>query len=717
MKTLIVAEKPNQAKLYAEAYEVAKREQTHIELKPCGTFPQGAIITWGIGHLVEIALPGEHDEKWAKWNLETLPVIPSQYKLKVAESKKMQFNAVKKLLQDADVIINACDIDREGSNIFYLILKVAGIKNKQIKRLWINSLEVDEIRKGFNQLQDNKKDVLMHDEAHARQIADWLVGMNGSPLYTLLLQKKGLNEVLSIGRCQSPLVKMIYDREQEIKHFISKPFYELTAKLTTSSQNVCFGKAKVKYDTPQQLEAFLLENGLSIDREFTGTVANVEKKEKREKSPKLHSLSTLQAVSNKKWKYSPKTVLDTMQSLYESKLVTYPRTDCNFITDSEFSYLTDNVVQLQVLMNESFTADTTVKKRYVDNSKVQEHFAIVPTKTVPDATKLASLSEVERNIYEEIVRTTLAMFHEDYVYEETTITTKVNEVEFFTTGKVERNKGWKDLFIKNAEEEAAVDDESDVNNILPAVSNGENVVSILNSKEGHTKPPKPFTEGQLINLMKTAGKTIEDKADSEILREVEGIGTEATRSGIIEAVKQRGYITVTKNIVSVTPKGEVLCKAIENTLLGSAALTAKWESKLKLIGQGDLSLTTFISDIQIFINEMIKEANTNITNNMTLDRAITSVQSANDMGTCPACGKGKMIDRGSFIACDQYKEGCKFSISRTIAKKKIMDKAINDLIKKKKTGLMKGFTNTKNTKFDAMLVVKEGKVQFEFAKK
>lgn len=242
---------------------------------------------------------------------------------------------------------------------------------------------------------------------------------------------------------------------------------------------------------------------------------------------------------------------------------------------------------------------------------------------------------------------------------------------------------------------------------------------VLFEKEGFTMPLKPFTEGQLIDLMKTAGKTLDlDEEDAAILKEVEGIGTDATRSNIIETVKQKGYISITNNIVSVTPKGEVLCKALANSTVGSPILTAKWESKLRLIGQGKLTLESFVADINQYILEMIQEANRNITtNHETLNSSIVSAKSKNDVGTCPVCSTGKMVDRGKFIGCDQYKNGCNFSISRIIAKKRLTDKAIKDLLEKKKTSVIKGFISSKDTKFDAMLVIKDNKVQFEFLKK
>lgn len=713
MKIVILAEKPNQAKAYAAAFEVAKQEQSHIELKPCSTFPSGATITWGIGHLVELELPGAYDEKWAKWNLDNLPIVPNQYKFKVADSKKAQFAAVKKLLQEADVLVNACDIDREGSNIFYLILKVANIQNKQIKRLWINSLEVEEIQKGFKQLRDNELDYRMHQEAYARMVSDWLVGMNGSQLYSLLLQQKGMQGALSVGRCQSPLVMMIYEREQEIKHFKPTPFFELVANMTTSSQENLKAKAKFKVTSRDELNAFLLEKQLAPNVPTTARIVAVEKTNKRTQSPKLHSLSSLQAAANKKWKYSPKMVLDIMQSLYEAKLLTYPRTDCNYITEAEFEYLALHVVAYQNIAKVSFHANITPNKRYVDNSKVQEHFAIIPTKTATKAEVIEKLSEQERNIFNEVLRTTLAMFHSDYLYEETKVTTDIQGVEFYASGKVEIDKGWKTLFGREKEGEEKDEEHS----LLPIVKENEVLEAVVSELEGVTKPPKPYTEGQLIGLMKTAGKQIENEEDAAILKEVEGIGTEATRASIIETVKQKEYITVSKNIVSVTPKGEVLCKALANSLVGSPALTARWESRLRKISTGELQVVNFLKEIEEFIVELIAEAKTTVSGNNSLDTSISQSQAASEVGTCPVCQKGKLIDRKSFIACNQYKDGCKFNISRMICKKKISDTAVKQLLEKGKTSLIKGFTSSKNTKFDAHLIIKEGKVQFEFAKK
>lgn len=710
--TVILAEKPSQAKAYSLAFEVMKSDRTHIELKPCSTFPNGATITWGIGHLVTLKMPQEYKEEWKYWNLKNLPVVPERFEFKVSEDKKIQFKAVSKLINSADLVINGCDIDREGSNIFYSIYNMSGAKNKIIKRLWINSLEVDEIRKGFNSLQSNEKDLLMYEEAKTRQISDWLVGMNASQLYSLLLQQKGLNTTLSVGRCQSPLVYMIYQRQKEIETFVSKPFFELVGHFNVQ-KGTYTGKARVKTETLADLNTFLLENRLSLETQMEGKIQDLEKNEKRIKSPKLHSLSTLQTISNKKWKYSPAKVLEVMQSLYEKKIVTYPRTDSNFITENEFAYLLNNIEGYMKLINLNFTANKTANKRYVDGTKVQEHYAIIPTKSVPSESTINGLSEEEKNVYDEVLRNTLAMFHSDYVYEETKITTSVNGIEFETIGKVELQNGWKSLFAHQKEEE---DTKKENNKTLPSVSKNESVLSVLQSKEGRTTPPTQFTEGGLINLMKTAGKTIDDAAEKEILKEVEGIGTEATRSGIIETIKKNEYIEVKKNIVSVTNKGSILCEAIEGTLLSSPSMTAKWEGYLRTIGEGKGSSDTFIKNIKKFIDDLIEKAPENIKTSK-VENAVKEERISQSKGICPVCKKGEVVERPSFISCSEYKSGCKFSINKTIASKKLTDKNIKELLEKGITSIIKGFKSTAGKPFEAKLKLVDGKVNFEFDKK
>ncbi|MCM3610113.1 DNA topoisomerase 3 [Planococcus sp. MERTA32b] len=702
MKPVIVAEKPSQAKAYAEAFKTAKREG-FLEIMPDAIFPEGAYITWGIGHLVELKEPKAYDPKWGKWSLAALPILPGDYQFQVARGKYQQFNIIKKLIQQTDTVINACDVDREGSNIFYSIYYHTGAKGKTIKRLWINSLEADEVRKGFQELRDNKQDLLLYQEARARQISDWLVGMNGSRLYSLLLQEKGIREVFAIGRVQTPTVYLIYQREKEIEAFVPEPFYEVEGEFQ-AEKGKYKGKAKIKSKIRQEAEDLLAKH--AIDPKEEGTVLQVKTAEKRQPAPQLHSLSTLQAAANRKWKYSPSKVLSVMQTLYEKKLVSYPRTDTQHITNAEFSYLAKQVESYQKLIGAEFTiASMTPKKRFVDNSKVQEHYAIIPTKSIPTARKLEWLARDERNLYEEVLRTTLAMFHKDYRYAETKVTTDVKGLHFFTTGKTEIDKGWKELF--------PVGKESKSEPALPELYEQETVAAKVAVKEGMTTPPKPYTEGQLIAMMKTCGKFAEDAGDSEILKEVEGLGTEATRSSIIETIKRHEYIQITKNIVSVTEKGRILCQAIEGNLLSSPSMTAKWESYLKKIGRGEGSPEVFLATIGKFIEKLLADVPSQLQTNGLPDR-VEMNNSKNAIALCPRCKKGSIVSNRGFFSCTEYANGCKQSFPGTFLKKRLTAKTVEYLCTKGKTPVMKGFVSKNGKKFSAKLILEEGKLKMEF---
>lgn len=702
MKPVIVAEKPSQAKAYAEAFKTTKREG-YMEVAPDPIFPEGAYITWGIGHLVELKEPKAYDPKWGKWKLDALPILPEQYQFQVARGKAQQFGIIKKLIQGTDTVINACDVDREGSNIFYSIYYQTGAKGKRIQRLWINSLEVDEVRKGFQELRDNRQDLLLYQEARARQISDWLVGMNGSRLYSLLLQEKGIREVFAIGRVQTPTVFLIYQREKEIEAFVPEPFYEIEG-VFQAEKGKYKGKAKIKAKERKEAEELLAKH--DITKKADGIVAQLKTTEKRVPPPMLHSLSTLQAAANRKWKYSPAKVLSVMQGLYEKKLVSYPRTDAQHITPGEFSYLAGQVEKYQKLIGTEFPiASKAPKKRFVDSAKVQEHYAIIPTKSIPTAQKLEGLARDERNLYEEVLRTTLAMFHRDYRYAETKVTTDVKGLAFFTTGKTDLEQGWKELFptAKETKQEPS----------LPELREQEPVKADVAIKEGMTTPPKPYTEGQLIAMMKTCGKFVEDVEDTEILKEIEGLGTEATRSGIIETIKRHEYITVNKNIVSITDKGRILCQSIEGNLLSSPSMTAKWETYLKKIGKGEGSPEVFLSTIGKFIHKLLEEVPAQMQKNGLPDQMPT-LDAKDEIAVCPRCKKGKIVSRKGFYSCTEFDNGCKQSFPAVFLKKRLTAKQIEYLCTRGKTPVIKGFVSKNGKKFSAKLVLEEGKLKMEF---
>ncbi|MBH0231502.1 type IA DNA topoisomerase [Halobacillus yeomjeoni] len=708
---VILAEKPSQAKAYAEAFTVQEKTKTYIQLKPDETFPNGATITWGVGHLVELKEPHDYKPEWKRWKLEQLPIVPDRFHEKVSKGKWEQFQAVKKLFQQADVIVNAADVDREGSNIFYSILRLTGVKGKPVQRLWINSLEKDEVRKGFKNLRDNEKDLRLFDEAKARQISDWLVGINASRLFTLLLQKKGFESHLSIGRVQSPTVYLIYQRHKEIENFVSEPFYQIEG-LFKAEKGTYKGLAKIKDKDKAKVQALMDQHGLKEKEDLTGNVQKVDKKTKYQKSPKLHSLSTLQSVANRRWKYNPSQVLKTVQKLYEKRLVTYPRTDCNYITENEFAYVVNNVKGYQEALNVSFTpVSLKPNKRYVNGSKVQEHYAIIPTKSVPTQKKLSGLSRDEQNIYNEILATTLSMFHTDYIYEETTLYTHVHDLPFKSTGKREVSQGWKELFPKPSKSKDGKEA------LLPEVQQGEEVGARVGIKESMTQPPKPYTEGQLINMMKTCGKLMDDETDVEILKEVEGLGTEATRSSIIETIKAQKYIEVKKNNVYVTAKGIMLCEAIEGTLLSSPSLTAKWEAYLRKIGNGEGSKQVFLKQTGQFIEKLIQETPGSIKDVQVRSTGEKTKKNWNEpIAKCPRCSTGSIMDRYKFYACSAYKEGCKVSFPKRLAGKSLTNNMIKTLCEKKRTKVLKGFKGKKPFS-TALMLDEEYKIKFDFQNK
>ena len=346
-------------------------------------------------------------------------------------------------------------------------------------------------------------------------------------------------------------------------------------------------------------------------------------------------------------------------------------------------------------------------RRYVDSSKVQEHYAIIPTKKIPSDKVLAGLSSDERNLYEEVVRTSLAMFHSNYVFQETTVQTDVNGLLFYSTGKTELDKGWKALF---SNEKDAVSTKEPT---LPQLSLQEQVNAKTRIIEGKTSPPKLYTEGQLIAMMKTCGKFVEDQVDTEILKEVEGLGTEATRSGIIETIKRNGYIEVKRNIINISEKGRVLCEAIEGNLLASPVMTAKWETYLRKIGEGHGSSELFLGSIAKYLNHLIVDVPSQL-NGKSFHMTIETTASRKEVAPCPTCKKGIILSRKNFYGCSAYKDGCKQTFPATFLKKRLTVQHIEELCVKGSTEVIKGFVSKSGKSFNAMLVLTNGKITLKF---
>ncbi|KAF0392732.1 DNA topoisomerase III [Pediococcus pentosaceus] len=722
MTTVILAEKPSQARSYVEAFQTSTKKQGYYEVSD-PVLPDNTKITFGFGHLVELAAPETYGSKYKKWALSNLPIFPDKYKFIVGSDKKKQFNIVKELLNEADTIIVATDSDREGENIAWSIMTKAGVnlKSKQIKRLWINSLEKEAILDGFKNLKDGWSYYPAYKEAQTRQISDWLVGMNGSPLYTLLLQQAGVKGVYSIGRVQTPTLYMVYQRDLAIKNFKPEPYLELNAQIVADSQGF---EAKLdpykRFKDEKQLNTFMDDKNVQMGQQ-DGLIKDVQKQQKKTSSPRLFSLSSLQSEINKRYHASASDTLKAVQGLYEAKLLTYPRTDCNYITEQEFSYLVKNLNQyLGLVSNQVSLNQIEPQSRYVNGKKVQEHHAIIMTKTVPTIEKLNSLSKLEKQVYDMVLRTTLAMFADPYEYEETTILTQIGEALFKATGKVPTNQGWKLLFKSDTETSK---DKADT--ILPAVAKGQAIKAKLSADKKLTKAPVPFTEGTLITAMKTAGKTLDDEEAQAILKDTEGIGTEATRANILDGLKKRGYLVTQKNKIHVSEQGITLCKAVElEPLLTSPEMTAKWEVALKQISQKQRTQENFLGQIQKFIQKLVAEVPEQMQKSESLTKQVASQKTVEneakkdaEIGICPICKQGKIIDKGKFYGCTNYTadQPCKFTLPKKWSDKTLPKTAIKALITNGETSKIKGFKSKKTgKKFDAKLVMKENKLQFVF---
>ncbi|PEQ94777.1 DNA topoisomerase III [Bacillus cereus] len=716
---VILAEKSSQAQAYCDAMERVQKKDGYYT----GYFrelDETFVIVHAKGHLMELYDPIDYKEEWGKWNLKDLPIIPEEFKFKLKTDKesKRLFEIARKQLRAADSVIVGTDGDREGENIARLIMKMAGCEHKPTQRLWINSLVPKKVKEGLLNLQDGNKYKNKYEEAQGRQRADWIVGINASRLFTLALKDKGINEKFSVGRVQSATLKLIYDRQIAIEQFEPKPIFSIEAKVNTNPAIIL--KTTDKFEDKSEFQKFIREHRLN-EKPLKAIITDVEKEIKPSFSPKLFSLATLQTYANKKYKLSPKKVLDIVQTLYDSplKLVTYPRSDCEYITENEFEYIQKHVKDYQNIVSQPFEiASYEPNKKYIDNKKVKEHYAIVPTENIPSKETLDSLTKDQRNIYFAIVTRTIAMFHKPYEYEETVISAEIQDLSFYVKGKVEITKGWKELYEEETEN-------NDV--LLPKVNAGESYTVEIEEKEGKTSPPKPLTEGQLIPLMQTCGLrdndfSLEDEEETseaiKILKEVEGLGTSATRAGIIETLQDNRYIEIKNNKVIITKKGRLICEMLADTLLTNPLMTGKWELFLKEIGEGKQKKETFIFGISKFVEKLIEAKKVSI-KSMDLGEEMEEIQKEKEgaICECPICKKGNIVDRKSFFGCTNYKEGCKFTISKTILGKNITKAQVKKLCDEKgKTGLIKGFEKDDKT-FDAFLKREGMKINFEFEKK
>ena len=561
---LVIAEKPSVAISIAKVIGANKKKDGYYE-------GNGYRVSWCVGHLIQMANPDAYDEKYAKWNMADLPIIPSDYKYEVAKATKKQFNILKKLMNDkeVDTVINACDAGREGESIFRLVYNQVNCK-KKMKRLWISSMEDSAIKEGFDNLKDGKDYDNLFESAQARAIADWLVGMNISRLYSCLYQQN-----YSVGRVQTPTLAMIVKRDDEIANYQKEKYY--TVELSTNGFTLSTDRIDDEVAAEQLLN--LVDDKIEI--------IDVIQKEKITKPDLPFDLTTLQRECNKYFGYSAKQTLDYAQSLYENKLITYPRTDSRCLTEDMIVSAVNNI-----LGKNDF--DTERIKTVFNSKKVTDHHAIIPTvSSLSEA--LSGIPESEAKVYRLISNKLHASVGYPLIENTTKIVASFDGFEFTSSGKVIKDEGFS-KYLKEYKSKKSEDA------VLPDVSVGD-VLSVENKevKEKFTQPPKHFTEDTLLKSMEIAGN---DALEKGVEVERKGLGTPATRAGIIENLIFKGFVERDKKNLVATHKGISLVTILSDSFK-SAETTAKWEMELSDIAQGKSSKEEFLEEIENEIKEVV----------------------------------------------------------------------------------------------------------------
>ena len=639
MKKLVIAEKPSVGRDIARVLGCKQQGKKYIE-------GNEYIVTWGLGHLVTLADPEGYDKKLKTWRMEDLPMMPERFKLVVIPQTRGQFQAVKSLIERKDVaeIIIATDAGREGELVARWILAKAGNK-KPLKRLWISSVTDKAIRDGFAHLKNAKEYENLYHAATARAESDWLVGINATRALTCKY-----NAQLSCGRVQTPTLAMIAAREEEIRHFRPKPYYglQLTGKGITFTWKDKKSGSSATFSKEKNEEIYKNLSGK------TAVVAEVKKTKKTSQAEGLYDLTDLSRDANQRFGFSAKQTLNIMQSLYEHhKVLTYPRTDSRYLTTDVAETLRERVEAIAVGPYRSFTntvlkGKITPKKSFVNNQKVSDHHAIIPTE---QPVILAQLSVDERKIFDLVVRKFLAVLYPPYEYEQTKITLECEGETFFAEGNVPLNRGYKEVTAPDGDESGKV---------FPALKEGEVIRDFsLKKTEGKTKPPARFTEGTLLKAMENPVKYMQQKdaKAAKTLQETGGLGTVATRADIIDKLFGSYLIEKKENEIFITSKAKQLLALVPEDLK-KPELTAEWESRLSAIAKGKASDRKFMREIATYTKELMKQIQ-NGTGTFRHDNLTNKI--------CPECGKRLLLvngKQGKLYVCQDRECGYKERISR-----------------------------------------------------
>jgi DNA topoisomerase-3 len=639
-----IAEKPSVARDIAQVLGANIKKEGYME-------GNGYQVTWTFGHLCGLLEPHEYAPEWKAWALSHLPMIPQRFGIKVMSDAgvQKQFKTIQTLMVAADEIINCGDAGQEGELIQRWVMQKAACKCP-VKRLWISSLTEEAIREGFANLKDQSQFQLLYEAGLTRAIGDWLLGMNATRLYTI---KYGRNrQVLSIGRVQTPTLALIVNRQLEIENFKPEAYWELK----TVYRDTVFSASKGKFSSVAEGEEFL---ATVKDADFEITEINTKKG--TESAPRLFDLTALQVECNKKFGYSADDTLKTIQSLYEKKVVTYPRVDTTYLSDDiypKISTILKGLKDYELFTKAILESKIPKTKKVFDNTKVTDHHAIIPTGVQP-----TSLTDVEKTVFDLVAKRFIANFYPDCKVSTTTVLGEVNAIEFKVVGKQILEPGWRIVFIKAKNE---TDEGEDDESTLPLFVKGERGPHEPTLAEKWTSPPKPFTEATLLRAMETAGKYVDNDDLRDALKE-NGIGRPSTRASIIETLFKRDYIKREKKNLVANATGVNLIKMIQEDLLKSAELTGLWEKKLRMIERGEYAAKDFMEEMKSLIVKIVFNVKSDNRSLEALMKSVEEKPELNDsdaiLGTlCPACGKGVLLKGNTAYGCSRWKEGCNYRV-------------------------------------------------------
>lgn len=646
-KSVVIAEKPSVARDIARVLKCDKKGNGYLE-------GSKYILTWALGHLVTLADPESYDVKYKKWNLEDLPMLPERLKLTVIKQTGKQFNAVKSQLlrKDVNEIIVATDAGREGELVARWIIDKVRI-NKPIKRLWISSVTDKAIKDGFANLKPGKAYDNLYASAVARSEADWYIGLNATRALTTRF-----NAQLNCGRVQTPTVAMIANREDEIKNFKAQTYYGIEAQ-TTNQLKLTWQDANGNSRSFNKEKIDGIVKGLD---KHNATVLEIDKKQKKSFSPGLYDLTELQRDANKKFGYSAKETLNIMQKLYEQhKVLTYPRTDSRYISSDIVGTLPERlkacgVGEYRPLAHKVLQKPIKANKSFVDDSKVSDHHAIIPTEGYVN---FSAFTDKERKIYDLVVKRFLAVLFPAFEYEQLTLRTKVGNETFIARGKTILHAGWKEVYENRFEDDDVTDDVKE--QLLPRIEKGDTLtVKLIMQTSGQTKAPARFNEATLLSAMENPTKYMDtqNKQLADTLKSTGGLGTVATRADIIDKLFNSFLIEKRGKDIHITSKGRQLLDLVPEELK-SPTLTGEWEQKLEAIAKGKLKKEVFISEMKNYTKEIVSEIKSS-DKKYKHDNISTK--------SCPDCGK-PMLEvngkKGKMLVCQDRECGHRKNVSRT----------------------------------------------------